>query len=261
MFSRLLHLHKSCFFLWRQIFTSLCTLYAHRDIEKSIKTTEKAKWLLSAFYAWVLETLFLPSSSLSRFGDLIGFFTMVQPWSFICAVFLVISPWWAYVCMFAASFWTELSKLSALQHVNTNTHDNWTYSLLPVMRCDWSPGPDSFGPHTRSCRRRACSVVRGRCEGRRGTRWAAACGGSGGYRGLSQPAPHLCTIPPWGLDGPLPYSWEWLVPLWTQWGQRGAPQCGEGSLPGEDETLKGDKWGNRHRFTCTWVMQFNFAPY
>lgn len=113
-----------------------------------------------------------------------------------------------------------------------------TYMLLLEMRSGLRPLLDSFGPHTRSCHRRACSVVRGRCVGRRGTRWAAACDGSGGCRGPSQLAPHLCTIPLWGLDVPLPYSWEWLVPLWTQWGQRDAPQCGEGSLPGEDETLE-----------------------
>ena len=125
------------------------------------------------------------------------------------------------------------SVASRYKHTPTRT-----YWLLPGMRCDWSPGPDSFGPRTRSCHRRACSVARGRCVGRRGTRWAAACGGNGGCHGPSRPAPRLCTIPPWGLDGPRPCSWEWLVPLWTQWGQRGAPRCGEGSLPGEDETLE-----------------------
>lgn len=137
----------------------------------------------------------------------------------------------------------SIIKVNSSQHCDmyTPTHTDRTYWLLPRMHCDWSPGPDSFGPHTHSCHHRACSVVHGRCVGRRGTRWAAASGGSGGCRGRSQHAPHLCTIPLWGLDGPLPYSWEWLVPLWTQWGQRGAPQCGEGSPPGEDETLEGNK--------------------
>ena len=116
-----------------------------------------------------------------------------------------------------------------------------TYMLLLEMRSGLRPLPDSSGPRTHSFHHRACSVVHGRCVGRRGTRWAATYGGSGGCRGPSQHAPHLCTIPPWGLDGPLPYSWEWLVPLWTRWGQTGAPQCGEGSLPGEDETLEGDR--------------------
>ena len=125
-------------------------------------------------------------------------------------------------------------------HCNKSTprRVNRTYWLLPGTRCDWWPGPDSFGPRTRSCRRRACSVARGWYAGRRGSRWAAAYGGIGGCRGPSQRARRLCTIPPWGSGGPRPYSWEWLVPLWTQWDQRGAPQCGEWSLPGEDETLE-----------------------
>ena len=113
-----------------------------------------------------------------------------------------------------------------------------TYMPLPAMHSGLQPLPDSFGLRTRSCHHQACCGVRARCAERRGTRWAAACAETGGCRGPSRRAPHLCTIPPWGLAGPLLYSWEWLVPPWTQWGQRGAPQCGEGSLLGADETLR-----------------------
>ena len=113
-----------------------------------------------------------------------------------------------------------------------------TYMLLPKMHCGWQLLPGSSGPRRRRLPRPVCSVVHEQCEGRKVSQWEAACGEIVCHLCQFPPALHPCTTPLLGPAALLLYSWEWQAPLWTQPGQRGAPQFGVGSLPDADGILK-----------------------
>lgn len=118
------------------------------------------------------------------------------------------------------------------------------YWQHPAMHCDWWLLPGSSG--LRRCRRPrpVCSGGRARCGGRKGSRWAGACGGSGGHLGLSRRAPHPCTTL-WKVGvGLPPCSWEWRVPPWTQSNPRGPPQSWARCL----QTASGTLWRLRQMF-------------
>lgn len=99
-----------------------------------------------------------------------------------------------------------------------------TYLLLPARHCGSLPLPGSCGQRRRRNLRPVCSVVRGRCAGKKGSHWAAACVGSGDCPCPFPPALHLCTTPPLELAALPPYSWAWQAPLWIRSGQMGALQ-------------------------------------
>ena len=117
-------------------------------------------------------------------------------------------------------------------------HKVLTHMLLPKMHYGSLLLPGSSGPRKRRLPRPVCSVFHERCEGRKASHWAAACGENVGHLCRFPPALRPCTTPLSGLAVPLLYSWEWRAPLWRQSGQRGAPQSGVGSPPAADGILE-----------------------
>lgn len=120
--------------------------------------------------------------------------------------------------------WTQTLYSHSQQRAEWSKETCCTYWLLPTRRCGSLLLLGSCEQHRHMNLHPVCSVVRGRCEGRRGSRWAAACVVNEDCLCLFPPARHLCTTPLLALAGPPLYSWEWQALLWIQSGQMGALQ-------------------------------------